>query len=147
MIEKMASKVVKQMEMRKIINKANCEYYEYALISMVENTLTVGTMLLLGMLFRKPLHTVCFLVFFLSLRKRTGGFHADKFWQCYFGTTMTYVIIMQTAPFLCINPVVMYRILFLSVILIWTMGTINHPNMDMNKSELQESKRLQGYLV
>ncbi len=34
MIEKMALKVVNQMEMQKIISKSNCEYYEYALISM-----------------------------------------------------------------------------------------------------------------
>lgn len=50
MIEKMALKIVNQMEKQKIISKSNCEYYEYALIAMVENAITVGTMLLLGML-------------------------------------------------------------------------------------------------
>ena len=93
MIEKMALKIVNQMEKQKIISKSNCEYYEYALIAMVENAITVGTMLLLGMLFGKILQTICFLLFFLSLRKRTGGFHADKFWQCYLGTVITFIVI------------------------------------------------------
>lgn len=147
MIEKMALKIVNQMEMQKIISKSNCEYYEYALIAMVENVMTVGTMLLLGMFWGKFLQTVCFLVFFLSLRKRTGGFHADKFWQCYLGTVITYIAVIQIMPAFCENPAVMYGMLLLAIILICIMGTINHPNMDMNKSELQESKKAARLLV
>lgn len=147
MIEKMALKVVNQMEAQKIISKSNCEYYEYALIGMVEQAITVGTMLLLGLLFGQFLHTVCFMVFFFSLRKRTGGFHADKFWQCYFGTVIFYIAIMKIVPVLCGKPTVMYGLLFLAMILICIMGTINHPNMDMNKSELQESKKAARLIV
>lgn len=147
MIEKMALKIVNQMELQKIISKSNCEYYEYALIAMTENAVTVGTMLLLGLLFRQFLHTICFLVFFLSLRKRTGGFHADKFWQCYMGTVITYIGVIQIAPILCRNPAVMYGMLFLAAFVICILGTVNHPNMDMDKSELQESKKAARLLV
>lgn len=147
MIEKMVIKIVNQMELQKIISKSNCEYYEYVLVAMVENVMTVGTMLLLGMFFGKLLQTVCFLLFFLSLRKRTGGFHADKFWQCYLGTVMTYIVVMQIVPMLCINQSIMYGMLFCAIILISIMGTINHPNMDMDKSELQESKKAARLIV
>lgn len=141
MIEKMALKIVNQMEIEKIISKSSCEYYEYALIAMVENIVTVVTILLLGVIFEKFLHTVCFWAFFISLRKRTGGFHADKFWQCYLGTVITYIAIIQAMPMLCRTPTVIYGMLFLAIILIYVIGTINHPNVDMNKSELQESKK------
>ena len=108
---------------------------------MVEQAITVGTMLFLGLLFRQFLHTVCFMVFFLSLRKRTGGFHADKFWQCYLGTVIFYIAIMQIVPILCRKPTIMYGLLFFAMLLICIMGTINHPNMDMSKSELRKSKK------
>lgn len=147
MIEKMASKLVNQMEMEKLISKSSCEYYEYAVIGMVERAITVGTMLLLGLLFRQFLPTICFMVFFFSLRGRTGGFHADKFWQCYLGTVIIYIVIMQIVPILCRNPAVMYGMLFLAILLICMMGTINHPNMDMTKGELQESKKVARLLV
>lgn len=147
MIEKMALKIVSQMEIQKIISKSNREYYEYALISMVENTVTVGTMLLLGLLFRHFLHTVCFLVFFLSLRKRTGGFHADKFWQCYLITVVTYIAVIQIVPVLCETPAVLYGLLLFAIFLICVMGTINHPNMDMDQGELRESKKAARLLV
>ena len=147
MIERLALKIVNQMEIEKIISKSSCEYYEYAIIGMVEQAITVGTMLLLGLIFRQFLSTICFIVFFLSLRKRTGGFHAEKFWQCYLGTVMFYVVIMQIVPILCRNPATMYAMLFLAIILICVMGTINHPNIDMNKSELQESKKAARLVV
>ena len=147
MIEKMALKLVNQMEMEKIISKSNCEYYEYALIAMVENIVTVGTILLIGIFFEKFLHTVCFWAFFISLRKRTGGFHANKFWQCYLGTVITYIAVIQVIPMLCETPAVMYGMLLLAIILIYIMGTINHPNMDMDKSELQESRKAARLIV
>lgn len=147
MIEKMALKLVNQMEMEKIISKSSCEYYEYALIGMVEHVLTVGSMLILGLIFRQFLPTICFMVFFLSLRKRTGGFHANKFWQCYLGTVIFYIAIMQIVPILCRNQTVMYGLLFLAMFLICVMGTINHPNIDMSKSELKESKKAARLMV
>jgi accessory gene regulator B len=147
MIENMVLKLVNQMEMEKIISKSSCEYYEYALIGMVEHAITVGTMLLLGLIFRQLLPTICFIVFFLSLRKQTGGFHANKFWQCYLGTVITYIVVMLVAPMLCVNQMIMYGLLFGAIILICIMGTINHPNIDMNKGELQESKKAAKLVV
>lgn len=147
MIEKMALKIVNQMKLEKIISKSSCEYYEYELIRMFEHVITVGTMLILGLIFRQFLPTICFMVFFLSLRKRTGGFHANKFWQCYLGTVMFYIAIMQIVPIFCRNQAVMYGLLFLAMLLIFIMGTINHPNMDMSKSELKESKKAARLMV
>lgn len=147
MVEKMALKIINQMEIEKIISKSSCEYYEYALIGMVEHAITVGTMLLLGLIFRQFLPTICFIVFFLSLRKRTGGFHANKFWQCYLGTVITYIVVMQVVPMLCTNQTIMYGVLFFAIVLICIIGTINHPNIDMSKSELQESKKAARLVV
>lgn len=147
MIERMALKIVNQMEMEKIISKSRCEYYEYALISMVEHAITVGTMLLLGLVFTQFLPTICFMFFFFSLRKRTGGFHANKFWQCYLGTVITYIVVMRIVPVICIKQTEMYGILFFAVVLICIIGTINHPNIDMSKSELRESKKAARLIV
>lgn len=147
MIEKMALKIVSQMEMQKIISKSSCEYYVYALISMVESAITVGTMLFLGLIFRQFLPTICFIVFFLSLRKRTGGFHAKKFWQCYLETVIIYSAVIQIVPILCRKPTIMYPMLFLAIILICIIGTINHPNIDLNKCQLQESKKAARLLI
>lgn len=79
MIEKMALKIVNQMEKQKIISKSNCEYYEYALIAMVENAITVGTMLLLGMLFGKFCKRFVFCCSFFHYGNVQGDFMRISF--------------------------------------------------------------------
>lgn len=141
MVAKIALKLVRQMEAEKIIGKNEKVYYEYALITMAESIITIVAVLLAGIVFRQVIPTICFLVFFLSLRKRTGGYHADKFWQCYFMTIVTYIVVVQVSFLLFENPVVMYTMLFFAIIIIGVIGTVNHPNMDMDRRELQEAKR------
>ncbi len=141
MVEQMVLKVVDQMEAKSIIEKNNREYYEYVLITMAEHIIAVGTMLIIGMLFQQFVPTVVFLVFFLSLRKRTGGYHADKFWQCYLMTIITYIGVMQIAKVLAEKSYLMYTLLLIAVLIIEVIGTVNHPNIDLAEDELQEIKK------
>lgn len=141
MIEKMVLNLVSQMESKKMIDKADSEHYEYALLTMIKHTIIVGTMLLTGLVFNQFIPTICFLIFFLALRKRTGGYHADKFWQCYLITVIIYIVIIQAAAVLSENLVTVYIMLSFAVLVIEVIGTVNHPNMDMDKDELEESKK------
>ena len=141
MVEKIVMQLVTQMEERKIIEKSSRDYYEYVLITLAEHIIAVGTMLIIGMLFNQFIATIIFLVFFLSLRKRTGGYHADKFWQCY------YIGIIQVAAILSEKSYIMCVTLFFAVLIIEIIGTVNHPNIDMDKDELQENKKSARLLV
>lgn len=141
MVDKIVIKMVNLLQDDDLICPSDSEYYKYALITMIEGGITVSTILLLGFICRQIIPTVCFLVFFLSLRKRTGGFHADKFWQCYLGTIATYIVIVAIADILSDKPAVMYVLLLCSVLGIEVIGTVNHPNMDMDAFELREAKK------
>ena len=148
MIEKMVFDVVNLMESKKIIEKASRDYYEYALVSITERIIAVGTMLAIGMLFKQFTPTIIILVFFLSLRKRTGGYHADKFWQCYLVTIVTYIGVIKTAILFSEKiPIVIYALLIPAVLIIEVIGTVNHPNIDLNERELRETKRAARLLV
>lgn len=147
MVEKIVMQLVTQMEKRKIIEKSSRDYYEYVLIILAEHVIAVGTMLIIGTLFNQFITTIIFLVFFLSLRKRTGGYHADKFWQCYLATIITYIGIIQVAEILSEKSYIMCITLFFAVLIIEIIGTVNHPNIDMDKDELQENKKSARLLV
>ena len=129
MVEEVVLNLVNQMEAKKMIEESSREYYEYALVIMAERIIAVGTMLIIGMIYKQVLQTVAFLIFFLSLRKRTGGYHADKFWQCFLLTIMSYIGVIQMASVLSENPHIMYAILFLAVLVDEVVGTVNHPNI------------------
>lgn len=147
MVEKIVMKLVAQMEDRKIIEKSSRDYYEYVLITLIEHLIGVGTMLIIGIVFKQFMPTVIFLIFFLSLRKRTGGYHADKFWQCYLVTIITYIGIIQIVTVLSEKTFIMYLILLFAVLAIEIIGTVNHPNIDMDESELYENKKAARLLV
>lgn len=81
MIEKMAMGLVDQMAEEKMIDKEAEEYYVYTLVSLIEKFITIGTILLISVLIEKLVPTAFFLLFFLSLRKRTGGYYMNTFFN------------------------------------------------------------------
>lgn len=147
MVEEMVLKLVNQMEMKKMIEKSDRDYYEYVLIMMIERIIAIGSLLIISVIFKQFLPTVAFLTFFLSLRKRTGGYHADKFWQCYLLTIITYIGVVRVAPALSETPHMMYILLFFAVLVIEVFGTVNHPNINLDKNELRETKKAARLLV
>lgn len=62
MVEQIVTRLVAQMEDRKIIEKSSKDYYEYVLITLAEHVIGVGTMLIIGMLFKQFIPTVIFLL-------------------------------------------------------------------------------------
>lgn len=140
MIEKIANSLVNQMIEEKLIDQNITEQYVYVLISWLEKFFTVGTIVLISIAVQKFLQTLLFLLFFLVLRKRTGGYHLDKFYQCYFATIFSYLIILGMCSCLVKYLELLFGILSLSICVIGMIGTVNHPNMHMNSEELTESK-------
>ena len=147
MIEKVANNLVEQMAGQNIIDKEMEEYYIYAFISIAEKIITVGSILIISLFSNTFISTLLFLVFFLSLRKRTGGFHLNSFGQCYLGTIAIYIAVLFINSSVTSYPYVLFGLLLLSICVIWIIGTVNHPNMHMDAMELSESKKAARIMV
>lgn len=147
MIESLVQSLVRQMKKENIINASDGEKYEYALLTIIESSLTTATMILLGFMCKQLFQTICFLIFFYSLRKRTGGYHAKKFWLCYMSTVLTFFLVLRVTILLSRNPQIMYMLLGCSIVFIELIGTVNHPNVDMDIYELRESQKAARILV
>lgn len=147
LIEEIVLNLVNQMEAKKIIEENSREFYEYALVIIAERVISVSTMLIIAIIYKQFFPTAAFLIFFLSLRKRTGGYHADKFWQCYLLTVMSYIGVVQVASVLSEKSYIMYALLFLAVLVVEVIGTVNHPNIDLDENELRETKKSARLIV
>lgn len=147
MVERIATDIVGQMAEAKMINKTQEEYYIYSLIAIIEKVITIGTILIISSLMGKLIPTLLFLSFFLSLRQRTGGFHFNTFLQCYLGTVATYCFIVMVSSFGIRYLQFLLGLLLLAIVLIAVIGTVNHPNMHMDKAELAGSKKATRLLV
>lgn len=143
MIERFTVLVINKMVEEEIVEADNIRYYEYSAVCMLESLLTIITISMIGFLCKSILQTAIFLMFFYSLRKRTGGFHAKYFWQCYLTSVALFLILnIFICPFLIKDGYnLMLVLLTVSFIYILRTGTVNHPNWDLNYQEYRESKR------
>ncbi len=147
MVERIANAIVDQMEEKRILQSEMKEHYLYALITTIEKWLTIISILCIGVVFKQIIPMMLFLAFFLSLRKRTGGYHANSFLQCYLGTLIISIGVVHVCPILVNYMYAVYVLLVCSIVVIALIGTINHPNLAMDCIELQESKKAARYLL
>ena len=141
MIEKIAIDLVDQMTETKLIHKDMAERYIYVAICWMEKFITIGTLILISIAVEKFLPTLFFLLFFLGLRKRTGGYHLDKFYQCYLASVLSYLVILGISTSLVGYPQLILGMLLFAMSVIGIIGTVNHPNMHMDSAQLAESKK------
>ena len=132
MVEKLATDLIAQMVENKIIDKEMAEKYIYTFICFVEKFITISSIALISLITNNFLPTIFFLIFFFELRKRTGGYHLDKFYKCYFATIATYLTVMFTGEELSNYPRLLLVTVVIAVTYIVIIGTVNHPNMHMN---------------
>lgn len=147
MVEMIANAIVEQMEEEKFLYPEMKEHYVYALITMIEKWITIISIFCIGVALGQVIPMMLFLTFFLTLRKRTGGFHANSFGKCYLGTLAICILIIFVCPILVNCMSIVYVLVSCSIILISLIGTVNHPNMAMDNLELQESKKAARYLL
>lgn len=147
MVEMIADAIVDQMEQEEILCSEMREHYIYALITIIEKWITILSILFISILLKQAVPIILFLISFLSLRKRTGGYHANSFLQCYIGTLIISIGIIYMCPILVNYMGTVYILLVCSIVIISCIGTVNHPNLALNCTELHESKKAARYLL
>lgn len=147
MLEKLVNSIVTQMSDEKLIEESQKENYVYALLTLMEKIITVGTIIGISICMERFISTVLFLLLFLELRKRTGGFHFDNFLTCYFGTIFSYLMVVFVSELLVNNQGILFGMLTVSIGIIEWIGTVNHPNIHMTDNELARAKQAARIIV
>ena len=123
-----------------LIEETQKDEYLYSLECLIEGILTIVSILILAICFRKLIPTIMFLIFFFSLRRRTGGIHLDTFGKCYVGTLVLYVLITILAKYIVKKLLICTLLTVCASVYILSIGTINDCNIDMSEEELNASK-------
>lgn len=131
-----------------LIKKEEIEHYVYAIEIIIEKTITYMIILFIAFYYDKLIPTFLFMICFFTLRKYTGGYHMSTYLKCLLGTTITYAFFTHFGYLLFQNNIgILYVGLVISVICVLVIGAVNHPNMDLNKIELAENKKIARVLV
>ena len=140
MVERLANRLADRIIAENNVSENMKEWYIYSFLHIFETSISTITLLLIGIITDRIIPVGLLCLFFILLRGRTGGFHCDKFWQCYLGTVCSVVVIEIVEMLLRENDVIFYALFAVATITIFCLGTINHPNMNLSKEELSKSK-------
>lgn len=146
MAENIALFILKKMEQENLVKEENREEYIYAIITTIEKWSVIIGIMILGVIFQCAIPSLFFLIFFYSLRERTGGYHAKTYRRCFVYSMLVFLSVMYISSQI-ISVYYLLLITFIACTLIMWMGTINYSEIHMDNEELQNSKKLARYIV
>jgi len=142
MIHNSANSMTDAMVNKKILSSEKRDYYAYILEVMIGKVITYSILVILSIIMHAIIPTLFFMVFFFSLRERTGGFHLDSFFRCLISTIVIYFLINTVMlTFFLSHVSLMYIILGISVVIIMYIANVNHPNLNLDADEIQDCKK------
>ena len=142
MIEKISVSLTDQIIESRLASKQMREWYIYAFQRLFETSISIITMLFIGVVIGNVISMALFWLFFDLLRRRAGGFHCKKYWQCYIFTTVVFVGVAVIEPVISRHPIMLIILLSVTALEILIIGTVNHPAINYDSVEMERSKRL-----
>ena len=119
-MDRIIHKITECFIVNQIIPEKQREIYEYCVGVVLETGLFVVTTIIIGMILHQALPAILFLAYFIACRSYAGGLHADKYWQCYIFSMITYLITLVvevTGNYFNVNPLIANAVfVFCSVI-------------------------------
>lgn len=147
MVERISVMLTDQIIRNKLISDNMREWYIYAFSRLFETAISLGMLMIVGFGTNRLLPLLLFWVFFDLLRRRAGGYHCEKYWQCFITTTIVFICVVKIEPFLSSRPMILYSLLAVAALVILIVGTINHPNIDYDSMELMKSKEFSRHIL
>lgn len=143
MVDIIANKLISKLIQNQVINNEKRECYEYVFITRAEQSITYLLILTAAITNRVFIPTVLFLISFFTIRRSAGGFHFNKFKYCFWGTLGIYMIFLFIGlPLFSHKKGVLISLLVISVIILFSIGAINNPNLDWDCNAYNKAKKI-----
>ena len=146
-MENIAGRIVFALKDTGLIKEELQEYYQYAIIGIMEFFVNLISILILSIVFKNTMQTIVFVIFFYSLRSRCGGYHMKTFKACYVCTLILYTAISSMVPVILQKLPLLLILTAAAGTYIIIVGVVNHPNMGMSREEVVECKRATRWMI
>ena len=146
MLNKLAAKISSKMLQRGVISGELFDIYVYGFELVLSFLFSVAVMLFVGIVTNRILHTILFLLVFITLRSFTGGYHANTYGVCFMVTISVFIVTILLAEY--INICWWYYLLLLSVglPLIYIFAPIEHHNKPLETNDKARCKMISTIL-
>lgn len=135
-MHKIAKRIAYCLVDNDIIIEEQKEEYAYGIEVFGLKVINYGTILIVAIILKILLPTLLFLVSYVGLRGRTGGYHSKSAIRCYFGTVTIYMGVVLGAEKVFINHFLMLFILsIISVACILIFAPVNNKRLHLSVNE------------
>ncbi len=108
-------------------------------LSLYENT-SLLISIIIGILFNRFIEILIFLFIFTTIRKFSGGYHADTYFKCFIIFQIIIIIVILLNKYIYFNNFFNFTISLLSYFYIIINSPMQHINNPLNKHEIKYNK-------
>lgn len=131
-----------------VVEKELEEEYIYGFQKLFGKLLNYTTLIILSIYYDVFVPGIIFMIVFFSLRERTGGYHMKTAFQCYLGTVGSYLLMIRIAVPVIMGKVFFYSVItVISILIIFLFAPVNHPNLLLNKQEMEVCRQSSRWLA
>ncbi|WP_024621038.1 accessory gene regulator ArgB-like protein [Metaclostridioides mangenotii] len=143
-----ADRITSVLVTNELIEEKEFRVYSYGfelIIAFAANALTV---LLIGLIFGKFVHTLLFLLTYCPIRQYAGGFHAKNYSRCLLTFATIYLVTILTINYidLEVNQIPLMIGLAVSLIGICILSPVEHRNNPLSNAERIHHKKVAAIL-
>lgn len=143
MLSKAAARLSVGLARRGIIHEEDIEVYAYGLELVLSSAISTLLVIVVSLLFLKPLAWLFFLLSFIPIRLTAGGYHAKSHLQCFIVFTIAYAFFMAGAVLgaALVTPIILIGISAISVLIILLLAPLQSESKPMSGEELHRNRR------
>lgn len=131
-----------------IVEKEQEEEYVYGFQKLLGKILNYTTLLLLSIHNKVLVPGMILMFVFFSLRERTGGYHAKTPLRCYLGTVVSYFLMIRILiPAIMGKHFTYTTIVVISILVVFIFAPVNHPNLLLDRQEIEVCRQSSRWLV
>jgi accessory gene regulator B len=146
-LESFAIYFTEKLNEKNLIKEDLIDWYIFSYVRLLETGICLGTLLVISLFLHNTFQAILFLLFLYILRTRTGGFHCKTFIGCYITSCIFFIILSMIEPYIKAQYTLFRLLMLISAIVIFFIGTVNHPNIAFDYQELKESKKIARYIL
>ncbi len=125
----------------KAIDEELSEIYIYGFELIFSFLISTTAILTIGIVLNQVIPTLIFLVFFILIRRYTGGYHANTYLKCQIYTISSYIFVISASLFLPVFDLFFLILMLAGIITIIAIGPIENPHKQLTEQEKRKHKK------
>ena len=134
-MENISAFIADRMCKLEIIKKDDLKFYAYSIQLLLERTIGLILIGIFALAFKSFFEIAVFVITFALIRIHSDGMHCKTSIGCFITSVLMSLSTIPVSTWLMANPIICKECVMLSVVVIFAIGTIRDPNLDLSDNE------------